>query len=200
MPADARDTARLSNFRDKLDRHLARTDPCVFRVYSNACLDPGTPVWTSAYGTTYWVNTEATKKWVLYGCSLFGGVIYDDADMLKAFIDDKCVEFDCYDANGEYKITEKYCGCANGPGKTSAGSFHRRRDCVKRCPCKILRRTCLKHGREHRCNGTGEWKRKDYCICIECRQRREDNKQHRAAPASKKAKTVACAATHTGSA
>ena len=199
-PADTQDVSRLSNLRDTLDKHLKRTDPCVFRLYADACADPKTPLWTTPYGTTYFVNIETTKKWVLKKCPLFGGVIYDDENMLEAFIDDMCVELDSYDANGKYKITEKYCGCTEGPTNSSARSFHRRRDCAKRCPCNILRRSCLKHGRMHHCKGTGEWKRKDYCECIECKQRRADNKEHRAAPACKRAKTVACTANHTGSA
>ena len=202
-PADEnpkRDVPRLSNLRDKLDKHLTGTDPCVFRLHSNACADPKTPLWTTPYGTTYFVNTEATKTWVLNECSLFGGVIYDDENMLKAFIDDMCVELDSYDADGKYKITEKYCGCTGGPTKSSARSFHRRRDCAKRCRCNILRRTCLKHGRKHLCKGTGEWKRKDYCQCTKCKQRRVDNKDRRAGPAPKKAKTVRGAADDTSSA
>ena len=202
-PADEnpkRDVPRLSNLRDKLDKHLTGTDPCVFRLHSNACADPKTPLWTTPYGTTYFVNTEATKTWVLNECSLFGGVIYDDENMLKAFIDDMCVELDSYDADGKYKITEKYCGCTGGPTKSSARSFHRRRDCAKRCRCNILRRTCLKHGRKHLCKGTGEWKRKDYCQCTKCKQRRVDNKERRAGPAPKKAKTVRGAADNTSGA
>ena len=202
-PADTnpkRDVPRLSNLRDKLDKHLKGTDPCVFRLHSNACADPTTPLWTTPYGTTYFLNTEATKTWVLNECSLFGGVIYDDENMLKAFIDDMCVELDSYDANGKYKITEKYCGCTGGPTKSSARSFHRRRDCAKRCRCNILRRTCLKHGRKHLCKGTGEWKRKDYCQCTKCKQRRVDNKERRAGPAPKKAKTARGAADDTSSA
>ena len=199
-PGDAQGVSRLDDVRAQLDEHLNRTDPCVFRLYSNACLDPNTPLWTSVYGTTYFVNTEATKNWALSQCSCFGGVIYDDENMLKAFIDDMCVQLDSYDANGNYKITEKYCGCDRGPTKSSARTFHRRRDCVKRCPCNVLARTCLKHGREHHCQGTGELKRKDYCECAECEQRRADNKERRAGPAKKKCKTVRSAANGTGSA
>ncbi len=40
-------------------------------------------------------------------------------------------------------------------------TFNGGRDCVKYCPCNIFIRTCLKHGREYHCAGTGEWKRKD---------------------------------------
>jgi hypothetical protein len=202
-PADEnpkRDVPSLTNLRDKLDKHLKQTDPCAFRLRSNACQDPSKPLWTTAYGTSYFVNTKATKTWVQNKCSLFGGVIYDDENMLKAFIDDMCVELDSYDADGKYKITEKYCGCTAGPTKSSARCFHRRRDCAKRCRCDILRRTCLKHGRRHLCEGTGEWKRKDYCQCTECKQRRTDNKERRAGPAPKKAKTVRGAADDTSGA
>jgi hypothetical protein len=195
-----RDVPSLTNLRDKLDKHLKQTDPCAFRLRSNACQDPSKPLWTTAYGTSYFVNTKATKTWVQNKCSLFGGVIYDDENMLKAFIDDMCVELDSYDANGKYKITEKYCGCTAGPTKSSARSFHRRRDCAKRCRCNILRRTCLKHGRRHLCEGTGEWKRKDYCQCTKCKQRRVDTKERRAGPAPKKAKTARGAADDTSSA
>jgi len=199
-PGDAQGVSRLDDVRAQLDEHLNRTAPCVFRLYSNACLDPNTPLWKSVYGTTYFVNTEATKNWALSHCSCFGGVIYDDEIMLKAFIDDMCVQLDSYDANGKYKITEKYCGCDRGPTKSSTRTFHRRRDCVKRCPCNILARTCLKHGREHHCQGTGELKRKDYCECAECEHRRADSKERRARPAKKKAKTARSDANGTGSA
>ena len=199
-PGDAQGVSRLDDVRAQLDEHLNRTAACVFRLHSNACLDPNTPLWKSVYGTTYFVNTEATKNWALSHCSCFGGVIYDDEIMLTAFIDDMCVELDSYDAKGKYKITEKYCGCDRGPTKSSARTFHRRRDCVKRCPCNILARTCLKHGREHHCQGTGELKRKDYCECAKCEQRRADSKEHRARPAKKKAKTARSDANSTDSA
>ena len=109
--------------------------------------------------------------------------------MVKTFMDDKCVEVASYDASGKYKNTEKYCGCDKGP-KRSWRTFHRRRDCVNYCPCKILIRTCPQHGREYQCDGTGEWKRKDHCICAECEQRRTDNKERKPGPAKKKVKTM----------
>jgi hypothetical protein len=174
------DVAYLEDLRSKLDEYLKRIEPCA------------TPLWTTAYGITFVVNIKATKNWALSErpCSLFRGVIRNDADMFKTFMDDMCVKIQSYDASGKYKNTEKYCGCDKGP-KHTWRTFHRRRDCVKYCPCNILIRTCPQHGREYQCDGTGEWKRKDHCICAECEQRRTDNKERRAGPARKKVKTMA---------